>query len=215
MFATTQSGHAQTARSPIRTLLLDDDPFDRKRITRITERSDRDISVQEVQSITDMAKIIDDEPFDLILLDYNLAEGDGMDALTMIQNGTKNKDTAVIMISGSQQSAVAVQAFRNGCRDFLNKDDLNSDTLMRSMNTALSASPRQNLPVMLDTELLQIAVENAVSAALHAPNIQDALRDGIETAAKALAARMPDYTSDATLPFVEAFLKEDEFVFKT
>ena len=58
----------------------------------------------------------------MILIDYRLAQGDGLEVLEHIQNSVLNSDVATIMITGNGDMETAVTAMRNGCPDFLTKE---------------------------------------------------------------------------------------------
>ncbi|MEM6407708.1 MAG: response regulator [Pseudomonadota bacterium] len=124
----------------IEALLVDDNEFDRKHIKRMSVKSDLNIRVSEVSSISEMSKALHTRRFDLVLLDYNLQDGDGFDALQLVRENPLNNQTGIIMITGQNQTDIAVHAFRGGCHDFVSKNGLSSekmkDAILRSLTGA-------------------------------------------------------------------------------
>jgi len=62
---------------------------------------------------------VDKHSFDIILLDYNLPDGDGIDFITRIRN--RHLQTAIIMITGECSVEIAVAAMKAGADDYLTK----------------------------------------------------------------------------------------------
>lgn len=213
--ATAGKGTNTTRTDPIRALVLDDDAFDRTRIRRFTEKSDLDIVIEEAPSLTAMAEILDRESFDVIMIDYNLAEGDGLDALQMIQGDTRNKDAAVIMISGQEQTAVAVSAFRQGCQDFLNKHELSVESLRHSMLTAMSQNDARHFFNPMGSDAFREAIEAAVVQSFQSEKVQAAIADGFSAATKRIVIEDVSRTSEEVTHFVTDFLDEQDFHFNS
>ncbi|MCG8570271.1 MAG: ATP-binding protein [Spirochaetes bacterium] len=89
-------------------------------ITLIDElETDVSFDTQYVNSITDFKKIFQEQDFDIIILDYKLPEGSGLDVLPMIKS--KRSEIIVIMITAYATFETAVQATKGGAYDFLPK----------------------------------------------------------------------------------------------
>ena len=65
----------------IRTLVLDDSNFDRKRILRLGDRIDLPLVFEEASSVQGLKHCLDRQIYDLFLIDYSMPEGDGLNAL--------------------------------------------------------------------------------------------------------------------------------------
>lgn len=70
----------------IRTLLLDDSRFDRKRIRRMGEGLGLNLTFHEAGSVKAMRDLLDQQGFDLFLIDYMMPEANGHAALDLIRN---------------------------------------------------------------------------------------------------------------------------------
>ncbi len=96
----------------------------------------------------------DPAKFDLILTDYNLSDGCGMDLLDDIR---KQCNTPVIMVTGENVGQIAVEAIRRGATDYVVKlgDYLFTIPLVVEKNITMAK-------VKLENELLRQQVERAM-----------------------------------------------------
>lgn len=128
----------------LRVLLLDDSHFDCQRIRRLTTKTDLSIALDEVNSIKALDRAVEETPYDLILIDYRLPDGDGMEALEHVLQTPKNRDAAKIMITGNGAIETEVQALRRGCHDYISKTDLDADMLRTAMMNALTLAGQRH-----------------------------------------------------------------------
>ncbi|MEM7470555.1 MAG: response regulator [Pseudomonadota bacterium] len=131
---------SQFRNSVIQALLVDDNEFDRKYIKRLSTRSDLNIQIAEARSIEEMSQNLRSRRFDLVLLDYNLDDGDGIEALNLLRTDGFYNRTGVIMVTGDTKTEVAVNAFRNGCHDIVAKDGLSSDKMQAAILRSLAGA---------------------------------------------------------------------------
>ena len=128
----------------INALMIDDDQFDRNRFRRLCMEVGLTIKISEVATIPEMRESLDDNKYDIVFIDYRLNEGNGLDVLEEIQTHPINCDAATIMIAGEGQAEIAVAALKNGCSDYIVKDNLNSESLRRAIINALQKSSLQS-----------------------------------------------------------------------
>ena len=124
----------------IKTLLLDDSTFDRSRIRRLSNKTALMVDLTEVGTIAELKEAVAHQVYDLILIDYRLPQGDGLQVLAHIQNSKLNSDVATIMITGNGDMETAVTAMRNGCHDFLTKEAMTADGLGTAMVGAMQSA---------------------------------------------------------------------------
>ncbi|MEO9628893.1 MAG: response regulator [Sulfitobacter sp.] len=137
------AGGTTTSGTVARILIVDDQRFDRMRIKRLCGGLDFPIRMSEAESIAALAQQLDEGEFDLILLDYNLPDGDGLRGLQMIRAHPQNGAAATVMVTGTDQTEVAIEALRGGCSDYIAKDELSQSTLRRSAFNALQKTALQ------------------------------------------------------------------------
>jgi|TARA_B110000908_G_C10234053_1_gene442268 DNA-binding NtrC family response regulator len=101
------------------------------------------VALTEISSIAEMKDAVAREVFDLILINYRLPQGDGLEVLAHIQASTLNNDVASIMITGNGDMETAVTAMRNGCHDFLTKEPMTAEQLRFAMVGAMETAAEQ------------------------------------------------------------------------
>jgi two-component system cell cycle response regulator len=102
---------------PLRLLIIEDDPDQRELIREQVEDRFGRGTVVGVDSRGQALKH-DLASFDLILTDYNLPDGTGMDVLADIR---ARCSTPVIMVTGENVGHIAAEAIRNGATDYVVK----------------------------------------------------------------------------------------------
>jgi CheY-like chemotaxis protein len=202
----------------IRTLVLDDSAFDRTRIRRLGARLDLPMEFVEADSVRGLSPLLDRHSYDLILVDYEMPEADGLQALDLIRNHAGQGSAATIMISGQAGTRVAVSALKRGCQDFIPKADISREVLRPAILQAL-ASKRQALHAAIphDPGALHGDVSAMIRGAFDAADMQDVLRrpmeEGLMRAAEAVGLHWGKAHYDEVARFIENFQQEDEFLF--
>ena len=118
-------------------LSVDDDEIDRLRLNTLCRKAGLTFSFHEAANLQDMQRKLDAEPFDLVFLDHNLGMDTGLDALQVLQAHADQVQALPIMLTSSTNYQIAVQAMRQGCADFIVKDELTVDALIKSVASAI------------------------------------------------------------------------------
>jgi PAS domain S-box-containing protein len=100
----------------LKILLLDDDEVDRMAIGRYIQKENLPYDLETVTSLSEANQKLQNNNYDLALLDYLLPDGKGLDLLQI------TNDVPVIFVTGSGDENIAVQALRGGAYDYLIKD---------------------------------------------------------------------------------------------
>ncbi len=107
----------------VRVLLVEDDAVDRIACRRaLRAEADYAFEVAEADTARDGLQQVRAEPPDLILLDYHLPDMHGVEFLAELAADTGEVEVPVVMLTGAQDIAIAVDAMRRGARDYLIKD---------------------------------------------------------------------------------------------
>lgn len=105
-----------------RLLLVEDDEADAALILASLKSSGLNINSQRVWTRDDLAQLLEQQSWDVVLCDYNLPQFDGLSALAMVK--THDPDIPFIIVSGAIGEETAVAAMRNGAQDFVMKQSL-------------------------------------------------------------------------------------------
>lgn len=98
---TTLNNSAETTycRNAVKVLLVDDEPFVLKATKNFFEKTYCNIEINCAQNGSEAIKIASDYIPDLIVLDFNMPEMNGLEVLDFIKNNKKTSKTRVITIS--------------------------------------------------------------------------------------------------------------------
>lgn len=127
--------HPMTASEARRLLIVDDDAIDRATIRRALSRTDLNLSVQDAEDGATAVALYRDRPFDIVLLDYQLPDGTGLEVLrTMLS--LRDPLCVVIALTGLADKQGAIQMLSTGALDCLHKDELSPSALARAISYA-------------------------------------------------------------------------------
>ena len=105
-----------------RLLLVEDDEADAALILASLKNGGLNISSQRVWTRAELARSLEQQPWDVVLCDHNLPQFDGLAALTMVK--AHDPDIPFIIVSGAIGEETAVAAMRSGAQDFVMKQSL-------------------------------------------------------------------------------------------
>jgi PAS domain-containing protein len=108
--------------SPLRILLLEDDPTDAALIQELLEADNIASEVTRAQTRTEYLSGLEDPAIELILADYKLPSFDGLSALELAQN--VRPGLPFIFVSGTLGEEVAIEALTIGATDYVLKSRL-------------------------------------------------------------------------------------------
>ncbi|MCB1960735.1 MAG: EAL domain-containing protein [Rhodocyclaceae bacterium] len=116
-FLSSASLHGTADQTPCRILLVDDDNALRRTLPHVLAQEGR--SFDECPNLGEAIARLERTRYDLILLDYRLPDGTGLDLLDWLAHA--RRDEAVVMISGEDAIDAAIGALRHGADDFVRK----------------------------------------------------------------------------------------------
>ena len=99
-----------------RILLVEDDKIDQMAFVRLVKREDLPYDYEIVGSVSEARKVLAAERFDAVLMDYLLGDGTAFDLFG------EARDAPIVMMTGSGDEEIAVQAMKAGAFDYLVKD---------------------------------------------------------------------------------------------
>ncbi|MDZ8026680.1 MAG: PAS domain-containing protein [Nostoc sp. DedQUE11] len=117
---------------------VEDSAQDRALYRRLLEQDDRHTyNIYEFESGEEALHSCQATTPDVVLLDYQLPDLDGLEFLTELQRQTQGSQISVIMLTGQGDEAIAVQAMKTGAQDYLVKVKLTYDSLCRAIHGAI------------------------------------------------------------------------------
>jgi DNA-binding response OmpR family regulator len=120
----------------VRVLHVEDDLMQQRMIAHhLKAAPDYAFAVTAVASETRAMECLQSAPYDLVLLDYKLEQGDGLHLLGRIRE--LDPIIPIIAISGAATSEIAAQLVQAGADDYFNKRELNSAGLEKSIRSSL------------------------------------------------------------------------------
>lgn len=116
----------------IKILHVEDDDVDHMAVMRLVRTGGLPYDVDRAASVSEGVRKAEGGSYDLVLLDYNLPDGCGLDFLEKV------KGIPVIFLTGSGDPTVAVKALKEGAYDYLIKEKGFLELLPVSVEKTLS-----------------------------------------------------------------------------
>ena len=144
----------------LKLLIVEDDADQRDLIRETLEGHFGPGTVTAVETRA-AALALDVASFSLILTDYNLADGCGMDLLDEVR---RRSDTPVVMVTGENVGRIAADAVRHGATDYVVKtgDYLFTIPLVIEKNLAMAKMVRENAKLrdQLERAMVELQLKN-------------------------------------------------------
>ncbi|AGB32947.1 Bacterio-opsin activator HTH domain protein [Natrinema pellirubrum DSM 15624] len=148
------AGGEGDATDVLRVLLIEDNPGDARLIQemlRDTEELVQRVSpgdaaggapeiVRETR-LEDGLATAETEPTDIVLLDLNLPDSEGLTTLETVHEETG--ETPIVVLTGVRDQQVGVKAIQRGAQDFLVKDEVTSELLVRTIHHAIERAHQE------------------------------------------------------------------------
>lgn len=119
-------------------LILDDNTIDRETCRRyLLQDPTRKYRLVEHNALEGALEMVEEHRPDLILLDYHLHDGTGVEFLQELSALGGTRAYPVVMLTGTGSEAIAVQVMKAGAQDYLVKERLSPEVLQRAVEGAL------------------------------------------------------------------------------
>lgn len=149
----------------IKILHVEDDDVDHMAVMRLVRTGGLPYDVERAASVSEGVRKAEDGGYDLVLLDYNLPDGFGLDFLERV------KGIPVIFLTGSGDPTVAVKAMKEGAYDYLIKEkgflELLPVSVEKTMNKVLLEKKHREMEELIVRQNAELEAKNAELARLY------------------------------------------------
>jgi DNA-binding NtrC family response regulator len=137
-------------------ILIEDSAEDAQLVREMLDDRGYDYVLKRTDRLSSGLRLLEEESFDVVLLDLGLPDSAGFDALTQIRN--QAPPMPIIILTGLSDEALAVKAISLGAQDYLVKGNFATDALYRSISHSIE---RQRLET--ERERLILELQEALS----------------------------------------------------
>lgn len=116
-------------------LLIEDDILDVKIFQRTLRGDEDSFELLIANKLEDGITILQNQPVDMIVVDPGLPDSTGAETIQQVL--VHGQDRPVIVLTGSDDEKLPIQAIDLGAHDYLIKDTIDKQSLKRSMRYAL------------------------------------------------------------------------------
>lgn len=182
--------------NPIHVLIIEDDSWHVRYLTELLTNSRSDsYTVNSSRKLSSGLTRLDRGGVDVVLLDLNLPDSEGLDSLYKIL--ASNEEVPVVIYTAVDDNRVALEAIKEGAEDYLTKGHVDAALLSRSIQSAIERKKsQQRLMEMQDDLMLQMEEQT-----MKLQQINEELR--IEIAERKLAEDKMRFQSDRSRMFLD------------
>src|SRR5688572_29877527 len=119
----------------IKILIIDDDEVDRATVKRSLRSADFEAETFMADSASAGLKLIKEQTFDCLLIDFKLPDMDGLELLKEIRK--INKIVPVLLVTSYGDERVAAEAIKMGASDYISKSLITPESVSHSLRTAI------------------------------------------------------------------------------
>lgn len=144
---------------PIKVLLVEDNPGDVRLLQEfLWDVTTAQFELMPVERLDQTLKLLNQESFDVILLDLSLPDSQGLE--TFITLHRQAPAIPIIVLTGLDDENLALRAMQEGAQDYLVKGQVSGDLLVRCMRYAIE---RQRIEEALrqSEERFRVALKNS------------------------------------------------------
>jgi two-component system, cell cycle response regulator len=119
------------------------------------------ITLSRVKTIGEALTAIKENHYDLVLMDFVLSDGTGLEFLQKIQE--KGLDIPVIAVTGKGDELIASRLIKAGAQDYLPKSKITRSSLTRSINNSMEKYRLQRDIRLTNQKMAELAIKDALT----------------------------------------------------
>lgn len=113
-------------------LVVDDDAVDRETLKRAL-RGNADIEqLTEAKSFAEGLAEVNKKHYDVLVVDYYLPDKNGIELVIELRSKPNLGNTAIVMVSNSDDEDLALECLQVGAQDFITKSEITAEKLKRA-----------------------------------------------------------------------------------
>ncbi len=152
--------------SELQLLVIEDDPLDAKAVRRMLIKGGVLQKSDSAASLAEAKEKIRSRHFDAVILDLGLPDSQGVDSVIDFQASAP--ELPIVVLTGSHDESSALRALDIGAEDYISKDNLQPEALLKALRFAVERHRRKrqlfrdmdSLRVSLDDALLQACTDS-------------------------------------------------------
>ena len=173
---------------PINILLVEDNPDDVAMFERMLVRANTvQFELTHCNKLSSALALLSNKSFGIILLDLSLPDGKGLE--TVVRTHAAVPNLPIVVMSGLADEELAVQALQEGAQDYLVKDKVDGNLLIRAMRYAIErkhaeitlrkAHDKLELRVQERTEELVVANQQLMQENMERKQAEKSLQEAL------------------------------------
>jgi signal transduction histidine kinase/ActR/RegA family two-component response regulator len=143
-------------------LIVEDNPGDVFLITQLLKSAGIQFNHTNVSTLKETLLVCEEQQFDIILLDLGLPDSMGLETLKSIY--AFNPKVPLVVMTGFDDEYTALTALREGAQDYLVKNRLNPDSVLRSIKFSIE---RKKIHLLQKLYAQRFTILSAATAALN------------------------------------------------
>ncbi|HEY3306658.1 MAG TPA: ATP-binding protein [Candidatus Binatia bacterium] len=165
---------------PIKVLVVEDNPGDARLLREaLAEMARTRFDWTHVDRLAEALRRLEEERFDIILLDLSLPDAQGLDAVVWAHGQVPH--LPIVVLTGLENEELAVEALRQGAQDYLVKGKVDGNLLSRSIRYAIE---RKRAEEQIQESLRRLRalreIERATTSTLDLHRVLDVLLQKID-----------------------------------
>lgn len=125
------------ATCSVKILLVEDNLAEARLLQEFMKQAQsKEFSLVHVQRLRDAFHELNQQTYDVILLDLTLPDSQGLSSLPLLINQAPS--TPIVVLTNTNDEELAIEAVRQGAQDYLVKRQVNPDVLLRSVQYAIA-----------------------------------------------------------------------------
>jgi two-component system sensor histidine kinase/response regulator len=143
-------------------LFAEDNPTDVRLVKELLISSGITFTLRSVTRIKDAIALCANQDFDALLLDLGLPDSTGLE--TLIRMMASEMKTPIIVMTGLDDEDIALESLRTGAQDYLVKNRLTSDSILRSIKYSIE---RKKIEELLKKNTRQFSILSSATAEIN------------------------------------------------